>query len=309
MTQRIVVAGATGYIGGNVARACVSAGLSVRALARDPGRLPADLASAIDPFVGEVTRPESLRGLCDGADVLFSSIGMYILNRRPSLWEVDYRGNLALLDEAQRAGVGTIVFVSVLHGPEMARLSAVAQAREAVVQAIQASGLRYLIFRPTGFFNDMLHALPRIRTSGVAYLVGDPNVRINPLHGLDFGEEVVRTLATGLPDTSIRSVGGPEVLTREEIARMSCQALGLPPKVRHLPVATLRLGAAVAGPFHGNFRAFLKFLEFAFTTPDMTGSPIGHRRLYDAMVECAAREPGAGPRGRSTPLRPGPHAT
>lgn len=309
MTQRIVVAGATGYIGGNVARACVSAGLSVRALARDRSRLPADLVGAIDPFVGEVTRPETLRGLCDGADVLFSSIGMYILNRRPSLWEVDYRGNLALLDEAQRAGVGTIVFVSVLHGREMARLSAVAQAREAVVQAIQASGLRYLIFRPTGFFNDMLHALPRIRKSGVSYLVGDPNVRINPLHGLDFGEEVVRTLATGLPNNRIRSVGGPEVFTREEIARMSCQALGLPPKVRHIPLATLRLAAAVAGPFHGNFRAFLKFLEFAVTTPDMTGSPIGHRRLYDAMVECAAREPSVGGRGRSTPMRPGSRPT
>lgn len=157
MPQRIVVAGATGYIGGNVARACAGAGFNVRALTRELSRLPGDLTGAVEPFVGEVTRPETLRGLCDGADVLFSSIGMYIINRRPSLWEVDYQGNLALLAEARRAGVGTIVFVSVLHGPEMARLSEVAQAREAVVRAIQASGLRYLIFRPTGFFNDLLY--------------------------------------------------------------------------------------------------------------------------------------------------------
>jgi uncharacterized protein YbjT (DUF2867 family) len=116
-----------------------------------------------------VTQPTTLRGLYDGADVLFSSIGMYIIHRKPSLWDVDYRGNLALLAEAQRAGVGTIVFVSVLHDPEMAKLSEVAIAREAVVQAIQASGMRYLVFRPTGFFNDMMHFLSAIRKRGVSY--------------------------------------------------------------------------------------------------------------------------------------------
>ncbi|NTU82762.1 MAG: NAD(P)H-binding protein [Chloroflexales bacterium] len=309
MTQRIVVAGATGYIGSNVARACASAGLRVRALTRDQSRLPGDLKGAVEPFVGEVTQPETLRGLCAGADVLFSSIGMYIINRRPSLWDVDHRGNLALLEEARRAGVGTVVFVSVLRGREMARLSEVAQAREAVVRAIQESGLRYLIFRPTGFFNDILHFIPSICERGVIYLPGDPHVRINPLHGLDFGEEVVRTLATGLPNNWIRSVGGPEVFTREEIARMAFQALGLPPKIRHLPLATLRIGATAIGPFNANFRAFLKFLEFACTTPDMTAPLIGHRRLYDAMVERAAHEQAARRGGRPTPMTPGARPT
>lgn len=305
MTQRIVVAGATGYIGSNVARACAGAGLTVRALARDPSRIPGDLDGAVEPFVGEVTRPATLRGLCDGADVLFSSIGMNIIKRRPSLWDVDYQGNLALLAEARRAGVGTIVFVSVLHGREMARLSAVARAREAVVEAIRESGLRYLVFRPTGFFNDMLHVFGSIRARGVVYLPGDPNVRINPLHGLDFGEEVARALTANPPDSAIRDVGGPEVLTREAITRMAFEALGVPPKIRHLPLSTLRLVAAAVGPFNGNLRAFLKFLEFAFATPDMTGPPIGHRRLSDAMRERASREGLGGQGGRPNPLAPG----
>lgn len=137
------------------------------------------------------------------------------------------------------------------------------------------------------------------------YLPGDPQVRINPLHGLDFGEEVARTLATGLPNNWMRSVGGPEIFTREEIARMAFQVLGLPPKIRRLPMATLRLGAAASGPFNRNFRAFLKFLEFVFTTSDMTAPPIGHRRLYDAMVERAAGDQGARRGGRPSSLKPG----
>jgi NADPH-dependent 2,4-dienoyl-CoA reductase/sulfur reductase-like enzyme len=50
--QRIVVAGATGYIGSNVARACANAGFAVRILTRDPTRIPSNLKDAVEPFVG-----------------------------------------------------------------------------------------------------------------------------------------------------------------------------------------------------------------------------------------------------------------
>src|SRR5262245_33007818 len=72
----VLVAGATGYLGRFVAREFKRRGAWVRVLARNPDRLntpgpflePAVAGLVDDVFVGEVTRPETLRGLCDGID-------------------------------------------------------------------------------------------------------------------------------------------------------------------------------------------------------------------------------------------------
>ncbi|MFQ5634897.1 MAG: NAD(P)H-binding protein [Gammaproteobacteria bacterium] len=168
---RALVAGAMGYIGGGVAHALHSAGISVRALTRDARRFtPA--CSGDEIFVGEATQPESLRGACDGAEVVFSSIGIRNLGRRPSIWDVDYQGNIDLLEEAKRAGVRHFIFVSVIHGLSIARTSSIAKARENVARAIIDSGIPYTIYRPTGFFNDMAEFLHAADKRGSVRLLG-----------------------------------------------------------------------------------------------------------------------------------------
>ena len=72
--NRVLVAGATGYLGRFVAREFKERGDWVRVLARKPEKLktagpslePAIADLVDDVFVGEVTRPETLRGLCEG---------------------------------------------------------------------------------------------------------------------------------------------------------------------------------------------------------------------------------------------------
>ena len=74
--ERVLVAGATGYLGGFVVREFKARGHFVRALARAPEKLDR-LQGSLDEIVeGEVTRPETLGHICDGIDVVFSSIGI-----------------------------------------------------------------------------------------------------------------------------------------------------------------------------------------------------------------------------------------
>ena len=74
--QRILVAGATGYLGGFVAREFKDRGYFVRALVRSPKKLE-HLWDLTDEIVeAEVTRPDTLEHICDGIDVVFSSIGI-----------------------------------------------------------------------------------------------------------------------------------------------------------------------------------------------------------------------------------------
>jgi uncharacterized protein YbjT (DUF2867 family) len=283
---KVMVAGGTGYIGGGVLDALHQQGFWVRALCRNPDRLR-DPAHCNDIFVGHATRPETLTGLCQGIDVVFSSLGTRSFRRKPSIWEVDYQGNLNLLEVAKREGVKQFIFVSVVRGAEMARLSPIAQAREQVAQAVKESGLEYTIFAPTGFFNDMAEFFFAAQNRGTIRLFGNGKGRINPLSALDFGEEVVRAIVEPEQRNTIREVGGCETFTHRQIAELAFQALGKQPHIQTLPAWAVSLVAALIRPFNDNAYALFKFFEFIARTPDATGTAIGWRRLEDFFANLA----------------------
>jgi uncharacterized protein YbjT (DUF2867 family) len=289
MMKKIMVAGATGYIGGNVMRVLKAKGYRVRALSRSASKLrvPDD---ADEVFIGQATEPATIKGLCDGADAAFSSIGVHnIRQRKPSIWEVDYQANINILEEAKRAGVKHFIFVSTLRGPEMAESSPIAAARERVAEAVMKSGMNYTIYRPTGYFNDMAYVFEGVARKHKANLYGNPAVIMNPLHGLDFGDEVARGLEDPKCLNVVRSVGGPEVVTRRQCTEMCFEVLGLPKKISYKPIWQFKMVTNLIRPFNHNLFSVFRFLVFAFTTPDMTGEPIGSRKLRDYFEELAKK--------------------
>lgn len=282
--MKVMVAGVTGYIGGSVAKACREKGYWVRGLTRDPKRLkvPDDVD---DVFVGQATKAETLKGLCDGMDVAFSSIGTTTFSRKPNLWEADYQANVNIVREAEKAGVKHFIFVSVLRGPEMARVCPVAEAREKVAEIIRRSGMNYTIYRPTGFYNDMKYLFKPIAKKGVARIIGNPDIIINPLSGLDFGEEVARAIEAPDCKNAFIDVGGPKEYTRREIAELGFAALGIPVKMKVYPAWIIKLVAYCLRPFNYNAYSILRFMHFALVTPVMTGKPVGRRHLEDYYQE------------------------
>ena len=283
---RVLVAGGTGYIGGGVLEVLQQQSFWVRALCREPNRLR-EPSRCGDIFVGQVTRPETLKGLCQGIDVVFTSIGTRSLIRKPTIWEVDYQGNLNLLEAAQQEGVKHFIFVSVVHGTEMARLSPIAEAREKVAQAVQESGLDYTIFAPTGFFNDMAEFFFAAQKRGAIRLFGEGGGRINPLSALDFGEEVARVILDSERRNGVREVGGCETFTHRQIAELAFKALEQDPQIHSLPPWAVNLVATLVRPFHYNAYTLFKFFEYIARTPDVTGEALGWRRLENFLANLA----------------------
>ncbi len=275
---RVMVAGATGYIGGGVLQVLHQQGFWVRVLCRDKCRL-VNPNWCNDIFVGHATQPETLKGLCEGIDVVFSSIGIRSFKRKPSIWEVDYQANLNILETAKQAGVKHFIFVSVVRGAQMARFSPIAAAREKVAQAVIQSGMDYTIFAPTGFFNDMAELFNAAQHKGVIRLFGDGSGKINPLSALDFGEEVVKAILSPELRNKVKTVGGCETFTHRQIAELAFQVLGKEPCIKTIPPWRIWLIAELLKPFKYNAYSLFKFFEFIARTPDATGEVIGHRHL------------------------------
>lgn len=282
--QRVLVAGATGYLGGFVVRKLKDRGYFVRALVRSSQRAE-NLRDIADEIVeGQITRPETLAGICDGIDVVFSSVGITRQKDRLTFRDVDYQGNKNLLEVALGAGVRKFVYVSVLNGPSLRRLDIVA-AHEDFVDELKASDIEYAVLRPTGYFSDMGEFFEMAK-KGRVWLIGDGTNRVNPIHGADLAASCVDAIEDR--ETEI-DIGGPEVMSWDEVAELAFETLGRPAKISHVPAWLIWAVVRLVRPFNRHQGELLAFFT-TMSTIDVVAPATGTHTLEAHFRELHQRE-------------------
>lgn len=271
------MAGATGYLGKFAVRAFKQRGYRVRVLTRSRERLyePGPFTAPAltdddmdDVFVGEVSRPETLAGLMDGIDIVFSSVGISRQRDGLTFEQVDYQCNRNLIDLCEGTGVRMFVYVS-MQGAENIMQLAITRAHERVVEDLRQSGLEYRVVRPCGYFSDM-GVLYDMAAKGRSFLVGEGNNRMNPIHGRDLAEVCVDT-AEG--DEIEVEAGGPDIMTQREAAELAFEVVGKPVKITVIPMWLARGLARFIGLLS---RQFGDLAEFIVTAGEIDG--VGPRR-------------------------------
>lgn len=266
--SNVLVAGATGAIGSCIVELLDTEGRwDVRRLVRGEAKAPRDV-------VGDALDRASIRGVADGIDVVVSAVGASValeLRGRRSYLKVDTPANVNLLAEAERAGVSRFVYVGVHSEPPYAHTRYL-QAHERVVEALAASPISSTVVRPTGVFTALDDFLDMARR-GRAHVLGDGTARTNPIHPLDVAAAIVARLCDGPENVS---VGGPEVLTRNEIAERAFEALGKVPKISNVPAGLVRFMTPLVRLFHPRLSELISFAE-AVSTHDAVAPVAGER--------------------------------
>ncbi len=238
--KRVLVAGATGYLGKYAVKAFKERGYWVRVLSRskeklfEPGPFTAPALSADDMdevFVGEITRPDTLAGVMDGIDTVYSSVGISRQRDGLTFEQVDYQCNRNLIDLCRGSSVRRFVYVSMQGAEDIMHL-AITRAHEKVVADLKQSGMEYRIVRPCGYFSDM-GALYDMASKGRSFLVGEGNNRMNPIHGRDLAQVCVDT-AEG--DELEIEAGGPDIMTQRQAAALAFEVVGKPAKITVIPM-------------------------------------------------------------------------
>ncbi len=292
-TPRVLVAGATGYVGKYAVQAFKERGYWVRALTRSEERLgqpgpftaPGIASDDVDEvFVGELTEPETLDGLMDGIDIVFSSVGISRQRDGLTFEQVDYGCNHTLIEMAERSDVRKFVYVSMQGAadPKIADL-AITQAHEKVVRELQASDLDERIVRPCGYFSDM-GALLSMAKRGRALLMGDGENRMSPIHGRDLAEVCVAAVEG--EDREIEA-GGPEVMTQRQAAELAFEVVGKPVKITVVPLWLAGGFGKSIGLVSRQFGDLAEFIVVAGEV-DGVGPPLGTTTLRSYFEELAA---------------------
>ncbi|CAM1365491.1 conserved protein of unknown function [Tenacibaculum soleae] len=226
----VLLAGATGYLGRYLLKALIDKKNQVIAIVRNPNKLQNSNEDYLEIKQAEVTKPETLQDICKGIDTVISTVGITRQKDGLTYMNVDYQANINLLEEAKKAGVKHFVYVSAINGDKYRKLK-IFEAKEKFVDALKSSGLNYTIVRPNGFFSDMKDFLQMAKL-GRVYLFGSGHQKFNPIHGEDLARAIVDSLEDCKKELTI---GGPDILSLNEISELALHALNKPIKILHLP--------------------------------------------------------------------------
>ena len=182
----------------------------------------------------EVTKPETLSGIMDGVDVVISAVGITRQRDGLTYQDVDYQANMNLLQEAIAAKVPRFCYIHVLKGAEMAHLPSIKAKQDfaTALEEAQTCGSieKATVISPCGFFSDMKDFLDMAK-GGRAWLFGDGSHKINPIHGEDLAYATAEAIAQ---EQSKLAIGGPDILTQTELAKLAFEALHKPPKISYV---------------------------------------------------------------------------
>jgi len=227
--NKILLAGATGYLGRFITEKLVEKGYDVKIVVRNKDKINLK-AQNLTILEAQVTQPETLKGICNNVDMVISTVGITRQKDGLTYMDVDFQANANLIDEAKKRGVKKFIYISVLNGEKLRHLK-ICEAKEKLGDYLKVSGMDYCIIRPNGFFSDMEDFLKMAKT-GKVYLFGDGKLKLNPIHGKDLANEVVKAIGQ---DKKEINIGGPDLLSHNEIAELALKAYKKPIKVIHLP--------------------------------------------------------------------------
>lgn len=227
--DKILLAGASGYLGKYIMQELLLRNFKTKAIVRDISNVKLSDAN-LEIIKAEVTKPDSLKNLFNDVRVVISTVGITRQKDNLTYMDVDYQANANLIDEAKKSGVEKFIYISVLNGDKIRHIKG-GEAKEKLVDYLKSSGLDYCIIRPNGFFSDMGDFL-KMAKGGKVYLFGDGKLKINPIHGEDLAKAVVDSVNQ---EKSEINVGGPDLLSQNEIAELAFKAYSKPVKILYLP--------------------------------------------------------------------------
>jgi nucleoside-diphosphate-sugar epimerase len=310
--MRVLVTGATGFVGSHLVEALQGDGAAVTALARSPEKAAALAARGIRVVPGDLHDIGALENAARNQDVIYHVAGVVAARGEAEFLRANRDGTRNVTAAAERSGRPRLVLVSSLaaggpaprgaplKGPEPPRpVTAYGRSKLAGEQIVRSSSLPWSIVRPPIVYGPRdreVLKLFRIARLGIAPVFGDGCQELSAVHAADLAQALIAA------SSSESTVGGtynachPEVFTSGELGRAIGAALGRSVATLRIPA---RLGRALLLVTEASARVARKATILTtdkaneFFQPAWTGDPgpltrdSGWRAAYDLQTGLA----------------------
>ncbi|HUL71787.1 MAG TPA: SDR family oxidoreductase [Vicinamibacterales bacterium] len=248
---RVLVVGATGQLGGVVARKLLAAGVPVRALARSAEKLAPLKAAGAEVVAVNLLDLAKVTDACRGISQIVSTANNNMGKGPTSPLKVDVSAYQNLCAAARNTGVKRLIYIS-FRGATSGETVDIFRVKWYIEDLIRRSGLPHVIVRPSAFMDVWIDQIiaPGIRKNGTATVFGDGSGVTNYIAVEDVAEFVVKILANEDVRNEIVEVGGPSDKSLNDLVTLVERQLGGSGKRRHMPVGLMKTLPVIIRPFN-----------------------------------------------------------
>jgi uncharacterized protein YbjT (DUF2867 family) len=287
---RILLLGSTGFFGRGVAHKLIDAGHQLRVLVRDPMKAAGFKIRGAQVMVGDALNPAALTQAAQGVEHIVDLVAVR-RNRPQSYLAVNIDGPRIMAGAAKAAGVKSVVFVSAI-GARLDKKYKYLTSRWMGEQELAKSGVAGTILRFSLVLAEeggVLSDFERFAKFGPFLVIpGSGQARLQPILREDASRCVVETIGRQELLGKIVELGGPEVVTFENIYDWFIHARGIRKPKLKLPVSLLIPGAVA--------------MEALLTNPIATADEINNIQLDNlaAGIDSVSSQYGWRPTAPST---------
>jgi NADH dehydrogenase len=237
----VLVVGATGQLGGVIARRLLDGGTPVRALARNAERLAPLQRAGAEVAAVDLLDHRKLGDACKGVRQIISTANNSMGSGATGPGRVDLTAHQNLCAAARNAGVKRLVYVSFRDATPDQTVD-IFRIKWYIDDAIRRSGVPYVLLRPSAFVDVWAQIIvDNIRRKGASLIFGDGSAVMNYITVDDVARFAIAILEQEAIVNEAIDVGGPSDVSWNDLAALLERRLGASGRRRQVPLVALKL--------------------------------------------------------------------
>ena len=251
----LLIVGATGTLGRQVARRAIDEGHKVRCLVRSTKRAAFLKEWGAELVRGDLCNPESLTAALSGVTAVIDAATSRATDSL-TIKQVDWDGQVALIQAAKAAGVERFIFFSILDADKYPEVPLM-EIKRCTEVFLDESGINYTILRLAGFMQGLIgqYGIPILENQPV-WVTGNSSP-VAYMDTLDIAKFAIRSLS--VPETQNRAfpVVGTRAWSAEEIIGLCERLSGKDARITRMPINLLR-----------TIRRVIRFFQWGWNVAD-----------------------------------------
>jgi len=235
--MRILITGATGFIGRRLIGRPFASGHALVALARRPA--PDLAARGVEVIEGALDDPATLARAVRGCHAVVHLAVAAGISDPHTVRAVNVDATRRLLEAARAAGVERFVFTSTISATR-ARMGPYGSTKRAAETLVRESGLPYVTLRPSLVYGEgglglFATLTAYLRSLPVVPVIGDGEIELDPIHVDDVCEVIEQCLTRDDVVGKTYDLLGPERVTFNQFLARVAAGIGIRKPVVHIP--------------------------------------------------------------------------